>query len=777
VRSILVCLGESILLMVATRGIPLLGETPSVTVRDCVQVRYIDGVWVNRQGTRVAYVVRTPNIARNNNDDQVYVRDIGAVEKVPGRPVITGGGISNVAWLADGSSLAMLMQLRGTTAVITVNVETGKEEVAAEARAITGYSMNASGTAIAYTVNNETPGRVLSSLQTKEQIANGYRVTFGDDVGQNAVAGEAGYSLYMRHRGSGEKWGVPAQITIRDPLTHKSVARFDYPERLSLSPDGSRLLFNYMADIPVDWGKSPWVHDLVQWGNAKEPIMVLYELRSGRASLAFKTLGPDSTPVWSKDSASFLVNAHSPVGSIWEQEDVRDHRISGPDANMFWVNINTGNVEEVYRQVPAHHEGPMFWRDDGDVIIHAQGDAVLRLHRDEGVWRSVQRVDLPRLEGDRFWYLASSGTAIIGVHQTVTVPEDLFVYEPGERSILLLTDLNPQLKKLRFAPVKTVHWTTSEGSVIDGLLFMPPGYVSGERYPLVIQTKGDQGWFTCDSGENHDPAFAPQPMANAGLMYLIRTVEPGFNYQDDENRKPTGYPGQIGEAVQQMDIWDSAIKALSDQGMVDPKKVGIIGFSRTGWYVEFMLTQSSFHFAAATASDNVQYSLAEYWLEPTAGAMEEEMYGGPPYGKTLANWEDYSISFNLEKVHTPLLMERMGSGVHDDAVNLIPAGLAFNYEILSGLIRLGRPVELYYYPDEDHQPSNPKARLASLQRNVDWFRFWLQGYEDPASEKNEQYIRWRHLKTLQDAEMRSPDAKAAWHPTATDCSRDCQCSH
>ena len=55
---------------------------------------------------------------------------------------------------------------------------------------------------------------------------------------------------------------------------------------------------------------------------------------------------------------------------------------------------------------------------------------------------------------------------------------------------------------------------------------------------------------------------------------------------------------------------------------------------------------------------------------------------------------------------------------------------------------------MYYYPDEDHAPDHPRARLASLQRNVDWYRFWLQNFEDPDPRKKEQYQRWRMLRTL-----------------------------
>jgi len=36
--------------------------------------------------------------------------------------------------------------------------------------------------------------------------------------------------------------------------------------------------------------------------------------------------------------------------------------------------------------------------------------------------------------------------------------------------------------------------------------------------------------------------------------------------------------------------------------------------------------------------------------------------------------------------------------------------------------------------------------LESSQRNLDWFRFWLQGYEDPDPDKHQQYVRWHAMK-------------------------------
>ena len=45
-----------------------------------------------------------------------------------------------------------------------------------------------------------------------------------------------------------------------------------------------------------------------------------------------------------------------------------------------------------------------------------------------------------------------------------------------------------------------------------------------------------------------------------------------------------------------------------------------------------------------------------------------------------------------------------------------------------------------------HQKFQPRHKLAVYERNLDWFRFWLQGYEDPNPAKEKQYARWREMR-------------------------------
>ena len=44
--------------------------------------------------------------------------------------------------------------------------------------------------------------------------------------------------------------------------------------------------------------------------------------------------------------------------------------------------------------------------------------------------------------------------------------------------------------------------------------------------------------------------------------------------------------------------------------------------------------------------------------------------------------------------------------------------------------------DLYIFPHETHQKFQPRHKLAAYERNLDWFRFWLQGFESGAAAKH-----------------------------------------
>jgi hypothetical protein len=157
-----------------------------------------------------------------------------------------------------------------------------------------------------------------------------------------------------------------------------------------------------------------------------------------------------------------------------------------------------------------------------------------------------------------------------------------------------------------------------------------------------------------------------------------------------------------------------------------------------------MLTHSKYHFTAAALADGVDYSYFQYMAfssaDPEMAGEFEQVYGGPPYGKRLAQWLKQSPSFLMDKVETPLRIQVSG-----------PTAVLSDWPWYSGLSRLGKPVEMIYIPEGTHILEKPWELMTSQQSNVDWFCFWLKGEEDPDPAKADQYARWRELRKQQQA--------------------------
>jgi dienelactone hydrolase len=243
--------------------------------------------------------------------------------------------------------------------------------------------------------------------------------------------------------------------------------------------------------------------------------------------------------------------------------------------------------------------------------------------------------------------------------------------------------------------------------------------------------------FVCDC--QYTTSFPPQPLANAGFVVAIFNIYDAFN---TSGPSPSG-PPQTKEAESTVASVKSLIDALDKKGIIDRGNVGIMGFSRSSWKVDYLLTHSDVNLRAASSADGGLGEYGALWMFDggDVGQTLIKSYGGDFLGPAQSAWLDGAPAFNAEKVNVPLLMEYTGDKLRDEPLSA--------YELHSALIRLHKPVELFFYPDGDHPLDTPFERVASLQRNVDWFRFWMQGWEGrPPSYDPEQYTRWERLKTL-----------------------------
>ena len=193
-----------------------------------------------------------------------------------------------------------------------------------------------------------------------------------------------------------------------------------------------------------------------------------------------------------------------------------------------------------------------------------------------------------------------------------------------------------------------------------------------------------------------------------------------------------------------VDGYETAVQLLAKKGLVDPQQVGIIGFSRSCFHVLEALTKSTLHFRAASITDGVNYGYWQYLL----GDDQSDFYDANaviatvPAGKGLQEWLERSPEFTMDKVTSPLLATAARTEI------------LYNWEPCAALRFLNKPVDFIVLNTTEHVLTNPRIRVVSQGTNIDWFRFWLQGYEDPDPSKADQYKRWEHLRELQEAENR-----------------------
>jgi dipeptidyl aminopeptidase/acylaminoacyl peptidase len=381
-------------------------------------------------------------------------------------------------------------------------------------------------------------------------------------------------------------------------------------------------------------------------------------------------------------------------------------------------------------QLDTEHLFSVRWSEDGTIDLmfrtsKAEDQKALTYRRVNGRWQSVDTVRM----------VSRSPRQIrVELKESPDSPPALYAVDTANGLTRLIMDLNPQLRHLTLGKVEAIHWRGRDGREWTGMLYYPVHFRPGSSFPLVIQTHGyslqrflpDGGYTTLFAAQelaNRDIAVLQVGGSDVGGMDIVSTVQ---------------------EAPVFMAGLEGAIDHLVAEGIADRERIGVVGFSRTGWLVEYMITQSLVPLAAAEVADNVDGSYFQYVLGSSAlRVFFETGNGGRPIGSGLLTWAKTAPGFNADRVRCPLRME-----IDSETIDQVLTA----WEMFSNLRYLHKPVELSVIPDIEHGThvlQNPKQRMASQTGTVDWFCFWLKGEEDPDGSKSAQYARWRKLRELQ----------------------------
>lgn len=309
---------------------------------------------------------------------------------------------------------------------------------------------------------------------------------------------------------------------------------------------------------------------------------------------------------------------------------------------------------------------------------------------------------------------AASTSALFCVAESAAIPPHLIriALTDGAQQIL---DKPNELAGQPELLTEAIDWQVG-GSRASGWLVRPkfPG-----RLPLFITYYRCVGYMRGGLGDE----WPLRALAKSGIAALCI------------NRLP--HPGTAPEAryALGLDVVRAAIAELDGKKLIDPSRVGMGGLSFGSEVTLWTAIHSRLLRAASIAS--VQLEPAYYWYNAGAGRdmfrdnLRHYWRIGAP-GSDPARWRLLSPALNVAKIAAPILMQ-------------MPEMEARQSPELIARLTASNMGEAHVFPFASHLKTEPRQKLAVYQRNLDWFRYWLQDYVDPDPAKSGQYARWAKL--------------------------------
>lgn len=314
-----------------------------------------------------------------------------------------------------------------------------------------------------------------------------------------------------------------------------------------------------------------------------------------------------------------------------------------------------------------------------------------------------------------------SGSVIAARKSVSDEPKDVFT-GPSHGPLIRLSDTEPGLRQVAWGSQQRLTFQASDGLDLEALLILPPGRTRDSGpFPLITWIHG--GPYARHADEL---ALIEVPAAQwlAAAGYAVFMPNP---------RGSQGRGGQFAALAQGAvgeDEWTDilcGIDLLVDEGVADPGRLGIGGWSHGGFMAAWAVGQTTRFKASlmgAGISDwGIQVGLGELGTQDGALAGSCGWEGPGPHRHDRLSPISYA-----SRVRTPVLI------LHGEEDPNVPLGQAIYFH--RALSHYGVEHEFVVYPREPHGVWERAHQLDVMRRSVAWFDRWL-GAASPSTRHHE----------------------------------------
>src|SRR5438445_8781661 len=661
----------------------------NITIDDFFQIRDVSQPEMSPDGQWVVYSVRTRMLKDDKNEQRLWMVSTHSGDPIP----MTAEGVSSLhpRWSPDGKYLAFLSSRNAGKSQVWLLNRLGGEAVRLTdtVQGVTDFEWSPDSTRLILVLQDPKPEDAEAAKDKDKDTPAAKPKTPPPFVIDRLQFKQDTVGYLDRRRDHLYVFDVTSK-----KLTQVTSGDFDDSEP-AWSPDGKFLAFTSNRSTPDpdrNYNTDIWV---VAADNVVRSAGAPPDDKGAHLTQITTNPGPDRSPAWSPDGKWL---------AFVTQTDVKDmiyatHHLAIAPSTGGEAKVLTLAFDRSVRR-------PRFSPEGRSIYFIADDDGTENLCR-----IAITGGEVARSIGGRLTvasYSLSKDGAIAAQISTLERPDEIFLSNGNDLTRLTKTN-DALLSQLRLAPADYVHFKSKDGTVIAGYLYKPLDYTPGKKVPTLLNPHG-----------------GPVGQYAASFYHLAELYAAnGYAVLLPNPRGSSGYGQKFCEAIfadwgnkdfqDDMAMVDYAVA----QGIADPEKLGVGGWSYGGISTDFIIGQTT-RFKAAISGAGEALNTSFYGHDHYQRDYETEL-GLPWEHHDL--WDRLSPFYKMPKITTPTLF--MGGEI-DWNVPII--GSEQMYQALKSL---GRTTELVVYPGEFHGFTTPSHLKDRLERNLAWYAHYVKADGTP----------------------------------------------
>lgn len=658
-----------------------------ITVEDYFQVRQVEDPQISADGQWVAYTITTSSLKDDEEKARIWMVPAAGGDAVA--MTSEDDSSDHPRWSPDGKYLAFLSKRdEGKTYVWLLNRLGGEAQALTETvQDVKDYAWSPDGKRIVLVLQDPSPEDLKSARERAEEKTKGKETKEKKPKAPRPLVVDR-YQFKEDEIGYLERLRTHLYVFDLAAKTLTQVTSGDFDDvHPAWSPDGRLLAFSSKRTGPEpdrNYDSNIWV--------------VAAENSDKGAHLTQITTNPgsDDSPVWSPDGKWIAyVTQLDPKLFVYGTTHVAVSSAAGGEAKVLTLALDRLSTE------------PHFSPDGKFIYFLADDDGTQNLCRVPAEGGEITRPISGRLTVYDY-SVAKSGEVAAQVTSTDR-PSEIFTIPAGK--LTRITHANDEfLSQVKLTAPEYVKFKSKDGTTVAGYLYKPIDYVPGKRYPTILRPHGGPV-------EAYFAEFFHVAQLFAANGYLVLCPNP---------RGSSGYGQDYAEAINadwgNKDFQDdmAMVDYAVAQGMADPGRLGVGGWSYGGISTDFIIAQTT-RFKAAISGAGGGLFASLYGHDEYIRDYQTEL--GYPW-KDRGVWDKVSPFYKIANITTPTLF--MGGDI-DSNVPILGGE-----QMYQALKSLGRETELVVYPGEYHEFKSPSHIKDRLERYLAWFAHYVKADGTPA---------------------------------------------